>query len=69
MQSGIVAFVVATLFLRTHIHSHTIQDANLVAGLLFFTLIQSLFSGIAEMTFAVRCHSPANAVTSLMQSL
>ena len=53
LQSGIVAFVVATLFLRTHIHSHTIQDANLVAGMLFFTLIQSLFSGIAEMTFAV----------------
>ena len=50
---GIVGIVVATMFLRTHIHSHTIQDANLVSGMLFFSLIQSIFAGIAEMTFTV----------------
>ena len=49
MQMGIVAIIVATLFLRTHIHRQTQEDASLLAGFLFFTLIQLFFNGIAEM--------------------
>ena len=45
--------MVATLFLRTHIHSTTFTDASLVAGMLFYSLIQALFSGLAELTFTV----------------
>ena len=49
MQMAFVAIVTSTLFLRTHIHRQTFQDANLIAGFLFFTLIQLFFNGIAEM--------------------
>ena len=49
--------MVATLFLRTHIHSQTLTDGSLAAGMLFYSLIQALFSGLAELTFTVnmRC--------------
>ena len=46
---GFVAIIVATLFLKTHIHRKTNEDAGLIAGFLFFTLIQLFFNGIAEM--------------------
>lgn len=44
-----VAIITATLFLRTHIHRQTYTDANLLAGFLFYTLVQLFFNGIAEM--------------------
>ena len=50
-----MAIVVATLFLRQHIHSDTILDASLMAAMLFFTIVQALFSGIGVMTLTVRC--------------
>ena len=46
---ALVAIITATLFLRTHIHRQTYEDANLLAGFLFFTLVQLFFNGIAEM--------------------
>ena len=49
MQMAFVAIITATLFLRTHIHRQTYADANLLAGFLFYTLIQLFFNGIAEM--------------------
>ena len=49
-----VALITAFIFFRTHIHDHTIEDAGLIAGLLFFSPLMSLFAGLAEMTFAVR---------------
>ena len=48
-QMAFVAIITATLFLRTHIHRQTYTDANLLAGFLFYTLIQLFFNGIAEM--------------------
>ncbi|KAK9797350.1 hypothetical protein WJX73_000657 [Symbiochloris irregularis] len=53
VQTAIVAVIAATLFIRTHIHSQTFTDANLIAGFLFFTMVQLYFSGIAEITFAI----------------
>ena len=44
-----MAIITATLFLRTHIHRETFTDANLLAGFLFFTVIQLFFNGIAEL--------------------
>ena len=35
---------------------HDLQDAQLMSGMLFFSLLQTFFSGIAEMTFTVRPH-------------
>ena len=49
MQISLVAIITSTLFLRTHIHHQTFEDANLLAGFLFFTLLQLFFNGIAEM--------------------
>lgn len=49
LQMAFVAIITSTLFLRTHIHRQTYTDANLLAGFLFFTLIQLFFNGIAEM--------------------
>ena len=57
VQAGIVAIIAATLYLRTHIHDHTIQDGQLIQGFLFFSLLVMLFNGIAEMTFSV-CPQP-----------
>ena len=47
---GVIA---GTLFIRTHIHDKTFTDANLIAGFLFFTMIQLYFGGIAEITFTI----------------
>ncbi|KAK9826285.1 hypothetical protein WJX74_005739 [Apatococcus lobatus] len=52
-QAGIVAIITATLYLRTHIHDHTLQDGTLIQGFLFFSLLVMLFNGIAEMTFSI----------------
>ena len=58
VQAAIVAIIVATMFLRTHIHPNNARDASLLSGMLFFSLLQTFFSGIAEMTFTVRCCPP-----------
>ena len=58
VQAGIVAFIAATLFLRTHVHPDSIANGQLYSGFLFFTLLQMFFSGIAEMTFAVSLSRP-----------
>ena len=47
VQSAIVALIVATLFLRTHIHPNNARDASLMSGLLFFSLLQTFFSGVS----------------------
>lgn len=54
LQAAIVAIIAATLFLRTHLHPNSVAEGQLYSGFLFFTLLQMFFSGIAEMTFAVR---------------
>lgn len=47
VQVAVVGVITATLFIRTHIHNRTFQDANLIAGFLFFAVIQLYFGGIA----------------------
>ena len=46
VQFAIVAIIVATMFLRTHIHTSTISDASLKSGFFFFSLLQTFFSGV-----------------------
>lgn len=45
VQSAIVAIIVATMFLRTHIHPNNQADASLISGFFFFSLLQTFFSG------------------------
>ena len=53
LQAGIVAFIVGTVFLRTQLHPNSQDQAQSYAAMLFFSLLQMFFDGIAEMTFTV----------------
>ena len=53
LQAGIVAFIVGTVFLRTQLHPNSQSQAQSYAAMLFFSLLQMFFNGIAEMTFTV----------------
>ena len=56
MQVAFVAIVAATVYLRTHIHDHTLQDGTLLSGFLFYTILVMMFNGITELALTV---SPA----------
>lgn len=53
IQLVIVAFIVATLFLRKKLHKNTVSDGYLFMGAMFFALIQLLFNGYAEMSLTI----------------
>ncbi|KAK9829075.1 hypothetical protein WJX72_003763 [[Myrmecia] bisecta] len=53
VQAGFIAFIVAVTFLRTNFHPDNVPDANIISGMLFFSLLQMFFNGIAEMTFTI----------------
>ena len=57
LQAGIVAFIVGTVFLRTQLHPNSQNEAQSYAAMLFFSLLQMFFNGIAEMTFTVSAWS------------
>ena len=59
LQAGIVAFIVGTVFLRTQLHADGLNGASAYAAMLFFSLLQMFFNGIAEMTFTVRLLLPS----------
>ncbi len=48
-----MAFTVGTVFLRTQLHPNSADQAQSYSAMLFFSLLQMFFSGIAEMTFTV----------------
>ena len=48
-----MAFIVGTVFLRTQLHPNSQNQAQSYAAMLFFSLLQMFFNGIAEMTFTV----------------
>ena len=48
-----MAFIVGTVFLRTQLHPNSSNQAQSYAAMLFFSLLQMFFNGIAEMTFTV----------------
>lgn len=43
VQSALVAIIVATMFLRTHIHPNNQRDASFLSGFTFFSLLQTFF--------------------------
>ncbi|GMH11879.1 hypothetical protein Nepgr_013720 [Nepenthes gracilis] len=45
----IMAFIVSTLFLRTKMHKRTVADGLIYMGALFYSLVQLLFNGYAEL--------------------
>ncbi|KAK9836331.1 hypothetical protein WJX81_006307 [Elliptochloris bilobata] len=49
-----MAFVTATLFLRTNLHPTSIEDGQLYFAVLFFSLIMLMFDGFAEETVTVQ---------------
>lgn len=48
-----MAFVTATLFLRTQLHADSVQQGQLYFAVVFFSLIMLMFDGFAEMTFTI----------------
>lgn len=48
-----MAFVTATLFLRTQLHANSVAQGQLYFSVVFFSLIMLMFDGFAEMTFTI----------------
>ncbi|GMH14252.1 hypothetical protein Nepgr_016093 [Nepenthes gracilis] len=53
IQIIIVAFITATVFLRTKMHTRNEQDGALYMGALMFSLVVNMFNGFAEMSMAI----------------
>lgn len=58
MQVALVAIVAATVYLRTHIHDHTLEDGTLLSGFLFYTILVMMFNGITELALTVSPEEP-----------
>lgn len=56
LQVFVLGICAATLFLRTHVHPISPNDAQEIAGFTFFGLLVLMVNGIAEMAMAVRPH-------------
>ena len=48
-----MAFVTATLYLRTQLHADSVAQGQLYFSVVFFSLIMLMFDGFAEMTFTI----------------
>ncbi|GMH11886.1 hypothetical protein Nepgr_013727 [Nepenthes gracilis] len=53
IQLIIMAIIVSTLFLRTKLHKRTVADGLIYMGVLFYSLIQLLFNGYAELSMTI----------------
>lgn len=53
VQVAFVAFVTATLFLRTRLHPTSLNDGNLYLATLFYALVHMMFNGFSEMSLMV----------------
>lgn len=62
----LMAFVTATLFLRTNLHPDSVESGNLYFSVIFFSLISLMFDGFAEETLTVRTR-PQPASLSFFQ--
>ena len=50
-QVSVVSSVIATLFLRTTLHSSSVSDGQTYLGLIFFAIIHMV-------AFTLKCHQP-----------
>lgn len=48
-----IAFIAATLFLRTEMHRNNEDDAALYIGAILFTMIMNMFNGFAELALTI----------------
>ncbi|KAJ7174242.1 hypothetical protein O6H91_Y542400 [Diphasiastrum complanatum] len=53
IQISIVATITMTVFFRTEMHHNTVADGNKYLGALFFSLINVMFNGYAELAMTV----------------
>ncbi|GAB2217837.1 hypothetical protein Droror1_Dr00001049 [Drosera rotundifolia] len=53
IQLIIIGLIASTLFLRTKLHKQTVSDGLVYMGALFFSLIQLLFDGYAELALTI----------------
>ncbi|KAM3699915.1 hypothetical protein ACB098_05G059300 [Castanea mollissima] len=53
IQLTIVALIASTLFLRTNMHRDSVEDGGIYAGALFFSVIVTLFNGLAELSMTI----------------
>ncbi|KAE9459161.1 hypothetical protein C3L33_08934, partial [Rhododendron williamsianum] len=49
----IMAFIVMTIFLRTKMSKETTKDGGIFMGALFFTLLLTMFNGMAELALTI----------------
>ncbi|KAG5540636.1 hypothetical protein RHGRI_020757 [Rhododendron griersonianum] len=49
----IMAFIVMTVFLRTKMSKETTEDGGIFMGALFFTLLLTMFNGMAELALTI----------------
>ncbi|CAM6122577.1 unnamed protein product [Calypogeia fissa] len=49
IQVSIVASITMTVFFRTTLHQSTVTDGNLYLGALFFSILNAMFNGFAEL--------------------
>lgn len=52
-QIIIIAFIAATVFLRTELHQNNETDAGLYIGSLLFAMINNMFNGFAELALTI----------------
>ncbi|XP_030971325.1 pleiotropic drug resistance protein 1-like [Quercus lobata] len=52
-QLTIVALITSTVFLRTNMHRDSVEDGGIYAGALFFSVIITLFNGLAELSMTI----------------
>nr|POF16091.1 abc transporter g family member 40 [Quercus suber] len=52
-QLTIVALIASTVFLRTNMHRDSVEDGGIYAGALFFSVIITLFNGLAELSMTI----------------
>ncbi|KAL9250442.1 Pleiotropic drug resistance protein 1-like protein [Drosera capensis] len=53
IQLVVMALVVSTLCLRTKLHKRTVGDGLVYMGALFYSLVQLLFNGFAELSMTI----------------
>ncbi|XP_058112196.1 pleiotropic drug resistance protein TUR2-like [Magnolia sinica] len=52
-QLIVIALITMTVFLRTKMHRHNMDDGGIFMGALFFALVTLMFNGFAELSMAI----------------
>ncbi|XP_047316976.1 ABC transporter G family member 35-like [Impatiens glandulifera] len=54
VQIIIIAIIASTLFLRTNMHTNTLDDGLIYVGALLFAMIINMFNGFAELSLTIQ---------------